>query len=219
MYFQDRHEAGMLLAKKLEAYRHEKVVVFGLPRGGVVTASVIAKALHAPLDLVIAHKIGHPYQPEYAIAAIAEGKHLIENPSEIQRVDPLWYKAAQQHELQEIERRRKKYLPDPEERSLTDTVAIVVDDGVATGLTMKAAIQSVRARNPKKIIIAVPVAPKSTFTELRSLADACIGLEVPDDWSFLGAIGAYYEIFDQTSDQEVITLVQKNRQELPQWNK
>lgn len=217
MYFRDRYEAGTLLAQKLKAYQQDKVVIFGLPRGGVVTASVIARALHAPLDLIIAHKIGHPYQPEYAIAAMAEGGYVVENTAEIQNINPQWYKEAQKREKAEIERRRKEYLPNQKETSLQDTIAIIVDDGIATGLTMKAAIKSIRARNPKKIVIAIPVAPKSPFTELSTHADECVGLHVPDEYAFQGAIGAYYENFDQTKDQEVLSLLQQNKNEAKIW--
>lgn len=210
MDFENRYQAGALLAEKLQQYKNEKVVVFGLPRGGVVTASAISDALEAPLDLIIAHKIGHPLQPEYAIGAIAEGGYVVENKAEVAKVDPAWYEGAKQKEIQEIERRRKEYLPHQPTRSLHDTIAIVVDDGIATGLTMKAALKSIKARHPQKIIVAVPVAPKSTFRSLSTLADGCIGLETPDDWFFRGAIGAYYNDFSQTEDREVCSLLEEN---------
>lgn len=211
MDFKNRYEAGLLLAQHLQQYKNKNVLVLGLPRGGVVTASAIAHELQAPLDVIIAHKIGHPHQPEYAIAAIAEGGHIMENLQETQTVPQDWYKQAIERELQEIRRRRKKYVHGTKEISLQNMIVILVDDGIATGLTMKAAILSVQAHHPKKIIVAVPVAPKSTAKAIQSMVDECIGLEVPDDWSFRGAVGAYYQDFAQTTDEEVISLLKENK--------
>lgn len=210
MEFMNRQEAGRLLAQLLKRYKGEKVVVFALPRGGVVTASEIAKELHAPLDLLLAHKIGHPYQPEYAIAALSEGGYVMENPSEVQQVDPEWYEKAKEREMDEIQRRRKAYIRGRKSISVHEAIAILVDDGVATGLTMKAAILELKHRNPKKIIVAVPVSPKSTALELEAMVDEFVGLEVPGDWGFRGAIGAYYRDFSQTEDSEVISLLEEN---------
>lgn len=208
--FTDRHEAGRLLAEPLKKYKGERVVVFALPRGGVVTASEIAKELHAPLDLILAHKIGHPYQPEYAIAAISEGGYVMENPLEVERVDPAWYSNAKAKEMEEIKRKRKEYVKARTEIFLHDAVAILVDDGIATGLTMKAAILELKHRKPKKLVVAVPVAPHSTAQTLASMVDEFIGLHVPGDGDFRGAIGAYYKDFTQTEDKEVISLLEEN---------
>lgn len=210
MDFIDRHESGRLLAQALKQYKGEQVVVFALPRGGVVTASEIAKELDAPLEVLLAHKIGHPYQPEYAIAALSEGGYVMENPSEIQQVDPEWYKGAKEKEMAEIQRKRREYVKGKKSHSIREAIAILVDDGVATGLTMKAAILELKHRNPKKIVVAVPVAPKSTALELEAMVDEFVGLEVASDWGFRGAIGAYYRDFSQTDDSEVIALLEEN---------
>lgn len=210
MEFSDRRAAGKLLAEALKKYTHEKVVVFALPRGGVLTASEIAKALHAPLELILAHKIGHPYQPEYAIAAISEGGYVMENPSEVERVDPAWYASAKAREIEEIGRKRKAYLKGRGEIPIHDAVAILVDDGIATGLTMKAAILELKHRKPKKLVVAVPVAPFSTAQALKAMVDEFIGLHVPEEGNFRGAVGAYYRDFAQTEDQEVISLLEEN---------
>lgn len=210
MDFKDRHEAGRLLAEAVKKYKGEKVVVFALPRGGVVTASEIAKELQAPLDLILAHKIGHPYQPEYAIAAISEGGFIMENSSEVGQVDATWYEQAKAREMDEIRRKRKEYVRGRKEISVRDAVAILVDDGIATGLTMKAAILELKHRKPKKLVVAVPVAPERTAQALRSMVDEFVGLHIPSDMNFRGAIGAYYRDFRQTGDEEVISLLKEN---------
>lgn len=210
MDFQDRYEAGAFLGQALNTYKGQSVVVFALPRGGVVTASEIAKELSAPLDLILAHKIGHPFQPEYAIAAISEGGYVVENALEIHRVDPEWYAQAKEREIREIQRRRKEYMKGREVSSVTDSIALLVDDGIATGLTMKAAIVELKHRNPKKIVVAVPVAPQSTANIIASMVDEFICLHVPSDEAFRGAIGAYYQDFAQTEDREVVSLLEEN---------
>lgn len=210
MQFTDRTEAGSMLADRLKKYKGEKVVVFALPRGGVVTASKIAQELHVPLDLILAHKIGHPSQPEYAIAAISEDGHVMENSSEVAQVDQTWYEQAKAREMEEIRRKRREYVKGRKEIIVRDAIAVLVDDGIATGLTMKAAILELRHKNPKKLVVAVPVAPHSTAQALKSMVDEFIGLIVPSDGSFLGAIGAYYRDFTQIQDGEVISLLEEN---------
>ncbi len=210
MEFKDRREAGRLLAEVLKKYKGEQVVVLALPRGGVLIASEVAKKLHAPLDLILAHKIGHPRQPEYAIAAISEGGHVMENTAEVEAVDSAWYAQAKEQQMEEIRRKRKEYVRGRKNISVHDAVAILVDDGIATGLTMKAAILELKHRNPKKLVVAVPVAPLRTAQAIESMVDEFIGLHVPSDGSFLGAVGAYYREFTQTEDTEVISLLEEN---------
>lgn len=210
MEFKDRREAGKLLAEPLKKYKGQKVIVFALPRGGVVTASEIAKELRAPLDLMLAHKIGHPYQPEYAIAAISEGGLVIENRAEVESVDPEWYAHAQANEMEEMQRKRNVYMKGRKEPPVQDAIAILVDDGIATGLTMKAAILELKHRKPKKLVVAVPVAPHTTAQTIESMVDEFIGFHVPMEGLFRGAIGAYYRDFTQTGDDEVISLLEEN---------
>lgn len=212
MEFQDRRDAGRQLAQALKKYKGQKVGVFALPRGGVVTASEIADALDAPLDILLAHKIGHPYQPEYAIAAISEGGYLIENRLEIAQIDPEKYQQMKEHQMEEIRRKRQLYAKGKRVTDVEESIAILVDDGVATGLTMKTAILELKYLKPKKIVVAVPVSPKSTAHELESMADEFLGLIVPEDWEFRGAIGAYYRDFSQVEDQEVISLLEASQQ-------
>lgn len=208
MYFKNRQEAGKLLAQALIKYKGDDVVVYALPRGGVVTAAEIAKALNAPLDLILAHKIGHPYHPEYAIAAVSENGYIVGTERELQSLDKKWFETEKKHQMMELKRKREKYLKGKKEIPLENKIAILVDDGIATGLTMQAGILELKHRHPKKIVVAVPVAPKSTAELLKSQADEFIGLEVPEDFNFLGAVGAYYEDFSQTEDEEVIKILQ-----------
>lgn len=215
MHFTDRRDAGRQLAQALEKYKNQAVVVYGLPRGGVVLAEEIAKFLGAPLDLILAHKIGHPLQPEYAIAAVSEGGHLVGNTYEIESVDRQWFEREKERQVQEIKRRRMKYLKGRKEPPVEGRAAILVDDGIATGLTMQAAVLELEDRNPEKIIVAVPVSPGSTAELFRSKVDDFVGLEVPDDYHFLGAIGAYYREFPQIEDEEVIEILENHAKNQP----
>lgn len=208
MNFKDRVEAGNLLAQALKAYQGQEVVVYALPRGGVVTAFQVAKALKAPLDVLLAHKIGHPFQPEYAIAAISEGGYVVENVNEVASVDGEWYEKEKLFQMNEIRRRRALYLKGRESVKAQGKIAIIVDDGVATGLTMQATIKELRHQNPKKIVVAVPVSPKNTALFLKNLVDDFVGIEVPEDHLFRGAIGAYYREFPQVEDSEVISILE-----------
>lgn len=203
MYFKNRRDAGKQLSLLLEKYQNQNVVVFALPRGGVTVAAEIAKFLHAPLDLIFAHKIGHPYQSEYAIAAVSESGHLVRNSHFTEEV---WLEQEKVRQLEEIKKRRKTYLKGKKEISLDDKIAIIVDDGIATGLTMLVGIKELKERHPKKIVVAVPVAPKSQANLLKTLADDFVGIEI-DDYQFLGSVGAYYDDFTQVEDEEVIAIL------------
>ena len=214
MYFKDRVDAGKQLSKLLAKYKDKDVVVYALPRGGVVLAAEIAKFLHAPLDLILAHKIGHPYQPEYAIAAISEGGHLIGNSYELSSVGKGWLEDAKAREMEEIKRKRNLYLKGRKKISAKDKIAIIVDDGIATGLTMQVGIQELKDQHPKSIVAVVPVAPKGTANLLKTMLDDFVAIEIPDDYDFLGAVGAYYQEFYQIEDQEVIDILDKHAKEL-----
>jgi len=210
MYFTDRKEAGELLAKKLRKYQHKDVIVYGLPRGGVVTAREIARFLNAPLDLIITRKISHPYSPEYAIAATAENGHIIGNRRELIAIDEDWLEEEIENQRHEAIRRRKKYLAGRKPMLPEGKIAILVDDGVATGLTLRVGIIELRHHHPKKLVVAVPVIPRSTANLLRTEADDVIAIEIPADDTFLGAVGAYYEDFSQVTDQEVIEILREH---------
>lgn len=209
MYFKNREDAGKQLSQLLQKYKNQNVVVYALPRGGVVLGAEIAKALNAPLDLIFAHKIGHPYQPEYAIAAVSEHGQMVGNRSEIRSVDKNWFEREKEKQMREIKRRRVEYLKGKKGISPENKIAIIVDDGIATGLTMQAAILDLKENNASKIIVAVPMSPRSTAEYIRSMVDEFVGIEVPQDYGFLGAIGAYYEYFPQVEDDEVIDLLAK----------
>jgi predicted phosphoribosyltransferase len=203
--FIDRTDAGKQLARALVAYKGQPVVVYALPRGGVVLGVEVARFLEAPLDLIVVRKIGHPYQPEYAIGAVAEDGYVITNPDEVANVDKHWFDQAAAEELKEAQRRRALFLQGRHPVAVQGKIAIIVDDGLATGLTMLAAIHEIRKRGPKKIIVAVPVAAAETANTLRSEVDDLVVLHIPEGW--FGAIGAFYYRFDQVSDDEVVALM------------
>lgn len=216
MHFTDRTEAGKLLAQVLKDYKGKDVVVYALPRGGVVTALEIARYLHSPLDLIITRKIGHPTQPEYAIAAVAENGHVVGSEKELRSVDELWLSEEIKRQREEAKRRREKYLQKRAEVSVQNKVAILVDDGVATGLTIRAGIVELRHRKPKKIIVAVPVVPQTTAEVLKKEADELVALDTPSDYEFLGSVGAYYDEFYPVEDEEVIALLKAHDKRMQQ---
>lgn len=203
--FLDRTEAGRNLANLLKSYQKQDVVIYALPRGGVVLGAEVAKALQAPLDLVIPRKIGHPYNPEYAICAVTETGPLVCNKAEVVEVDKKWLKQAIHTERQEAKRRQALYLAGRPMIPVEGKIAIIVDDGIATGLTIRAAIGDVKKRKPAKIVIAVPIIPKDTAELLKQEIDKVVALDTPE--YFLGAVGAYYENFPQVTDQEVMKLM------------
>lgn len=205
IYFKNRKIAGQKLADRLLKYTNGKVVILALPRGGVIIANEIAKAIKAPLDLIITRKIGHPLDPEYAIGAITEEGHLLGNISELAAVNQDWLKGEIENQKHEAKRRRKKYLKNMTRPDLENKVIIIVDDGIATGYTMEAAIYQAKTYKPQKIIIAVPVMPPDFAQKIKPEVDELVAATIP--MYFLGAISAYYEEFPQVSDEEVIELL------------
>lgn len=211
MMFSDRRDAGRQLAEALMSYRGQDVVVLALPRGGVPVANQIADALEAPLDLLLVRKIGVPWQPELAMGAVIDG----EEPITVRNMDVIRaaavtdgdFNAASQAELRELERRRMLYLGDRARPEIAGRVTIVVDDGIATGATVRAAIRGLRRKGPAKIVLAVPVAPASTIAELREEVDELVCLHTPENFY---AISLYYRDFGQTSDSEVIDILSKS---------
>jgi putative phosphoribosyl transferase len=205
MPFVNRTDAGRQLAQALLRYKDERAVVLALPRGGVPVAAEVAAALNAPLDLILVRKIGVPMQTELAMGAVVDGeKPLIVRNEEVimlAGVDETDFKAVCDAELAEIERRRKRYLGGRPPIDVAGRIAIVIDDGVATGATTRAALRATRARKPKKLILAVPVAPTESLAEMQEEADEVVCLE---DYESFGAIGYFYSDFRQTTDQEVI---------------
>lgn len=201
--FEDRRDAGMRLAKALARYDSDDAIVFALPRGGAVVGEEVAKQLELPLALVIPRKIGHPENPEYAVCAVTEEGELVCNEDESSKLDPEWLKEAAREAQTEAVRRRVIY--DGTRLYATGMIAIIVDDGIATGLSMRAAIRSLRRELPSEVIVASPVAPREVVEYLRKEADDVVVLN--DNEPFLGAIGAYYAKFPQVTDEEVIHIM------------
>jgi predicted phosphoribosyltransferase len=208
MPFTNRTDAGIALAAALSRYRDRDPAVLALPRGGVPVAAEIARALDAPLDLVIVRKIGVPFQPELAMGAVVDGETPIvvrnEDVINLSGVGESEFQAVCRDELAEIERRRRRYLGGRQPVVIAGRTAIVVDDGIATGATVRAALRATRLRKPRQLVLATPVAPADTIRELRSEADEVVCLE---EHEFFGSIGAYYADFRQVGDDEVIALL------------
>lgn len=211
MPFRDRAEAGRKLAAALANHKGAKPIVLALPRGGVPVAAEIATTLDAPLDLVLVRKLGVPSQPELAMGAVVDGAAplVVRNESIIafSGVSDEAFKAVERRELDEIERRRKRYLGDRPRPSLKAKTVIIVDDGIATGATTRAALRAVRPQKPAKLVLAVPVAPTDTLQALKAEADDIVCLE---DYEDFGAIGNFYSDFTQVSDDEVIALLARH---------
>lgn len=209
MIFRDRVDAGRRLGQALQTYANKPdTLVIALPRGGVVIGYKVAMILNLPLDIVCPRKIGAPFNPELAIGAITETGEGILSQDLIYElgVSEGFIKTAMEKEKEKAKWRLDLYRKGRPPRDLKKKCVILVDDGLATGSTMKAAIKTVRAEKAKEIILAVPVAPPDTLTQLEKEVDKTICLEAP---SAFYAVGQFYEFFDQTSDEEVIHLLEK----------
>jgi predicted phosphoribosyltransferase len=205
--FPNRAEAGRLLAEKLEKYADRNdVIVLGLPRGGVPVAYEVAKSLRAPLDVFIVRKLGVPGFEELAAGAIASGGVRVLNEDVLRALPNAGeiIESVTAKETAELERREKSYRDDRPAPELRDRVVILVDDGLATGATMHAAVKALRQRDVAKIVVAVPVGPPDTCREFEDEADETICATAPE---FFQAVGQYYEDFSQTSDEEVRELL------------
>jgi len=210
--FADRKDAGRKLAAALANFQGQDCLVLALPRGGVPVAAEVALALHAPLDILLVRKIGAPHQPEFAIGAVIDGGApvIVRNP-ELIRLSGTTEKQFEMicsQQLNEIERRRNLYLRGYRPMSPTDRVAIIIDDGIATGATMRAALQATRMRHPKKLVLATPVAAPDTLESLRGEVDEVVCLESPENF---GAGGRFYADFEQTTDEEVVATLARLR--------
>jgi putative phosphoribosyl transferase len=207
MIFRDRQDGGQQLAQALLKYRNfPDTVVLGLPRGGVVTAFEVAKALHLPLDITCPRKIGAPFNPEYAIGAITETGEGVFHDDLLARLG-----VSEQYIQQEVEKEKKQaqrrlsiFRKNRPKINLAGKTVIIVDDGLATGATMQAAIKSVKAEGAEKVVVAVPVAPSDTYEKIVNDVDEIIVLSTP---SFFQAVGQFYQDFSQTEDEEVIKLL------------
>ena len=208
MPFKDRSDAGQKLAAALTKYKDQHPVVLALPRGGVPVAAEVAALFNAPFDLILVRKVGVPFQPELAMGAVVDGgAPLVVRNEDVIRlagIEEADFKAVCDHELAEIERRRQRYLGSRERVDVAGRTAIVIDDGIATGATTRAALRATRMRNPKKLVLAVPVAPTDSLAVMRQEADDVVCLE---DYISFGAIGFYYSDFWQVSDEEVVEIL------------
>jgi putative phosphoribosyl transferase len=203
--FSDRAEAGALLAKALVEYAGTESVVLAIPRGGVVVGRAVADALGAPLDVVVPRKIGAPGNPELGLGAVAPGVRVLDDRLvRTLHVTPQYLEREIAAQEREIERRERAYREGRPPVDVRGKVAIVVDDGIATGGTAAAALRWARERGASKVVLAVPVAPVQSIAKLREDADRMVVLATPEP--FL-AVGEWYRTFDQTSDDEVVRLL------------
>lgn len=206
MIFQSREDAGTQLGNALQKYNTKDTVVLGIPRGGVVIAAQVADALGAPLDVIIPRKLGAPHNPEVAIGAVTQDGTVITDEIMVRRLglSDVQIDSLAGEVLQEIERRVQTYRNGKRGLNLKGKTVIVVDDGIATGFTVQAALQSVRSSGSKKLVLAVPVAPADTVGMLREKVDELVCLHAPE---IFYAVGQFYRDFDQTSDREVVELL------------
>jgi putative phosphoribosyl transferase len=207
MRFRNREEAGRMLARRLEHLRGENPVVLALPRGGVPVAYELAMALGAPLEVLVARKLGVPWHPELGMGAIAEGGATFINPDVVAYADVTneEVRAVAEEEARELERRVRQYRGNRPLPELKGRTVVLVDDGLATGGTARAAARALRERGPKRLVLAVPVAAAETAEALRRQeVDEVVTVEEP---TLLGAVGAWYEDFHQVDDEEVLALL------------
>jgi len=208
--FENRTVAGRALGERLARMKLADPVVLALPRGGVPVGLEVARALHAPLDLLLVRKIGVPWQPELAVGAVMDGGApvIVVEPRVMAEtgIDRKYIEDRAQQELEEIERRRGVYLAHRAPEPVAGRTAIVVDDGIATGTTVRAALRGLRQRKPARLVLAVPVAPPETIDALRAEVDDVVCLMQP---AFFGAIGYFYIDFHQLTDDEVVALMRQ----------
>jgi predicted phosphoribosyltransferase len=205
MQFTDRVEAGKKLAVALSKYRGNADLILALPRGGVVTAASIARAFDLPLDLVLTRKIGHPHSPEYSIGAVGEGVVVIK--SECALIGQNWLEEETDRLKKEITRQRHLFLTNRPSVGLKNKNVIIVDDGIATGHTMEAAIEYVKKHGARSVVVAAPVAEQEILNRLKLLVQEVVVLCTPE--SFF-AVGEHYVSFPEVSDQEVVKILDKH---------
>lgn len=209
--FKDRNQAGQLLAQRLLELgygRQSQLLVFGLPRGGVPVAYPVACQLQIPLDVWVVRKLGTPGHEELAMGAIASGGGRVLNQEIVDslQISADAIAAVERQQRTELQRRERLYRGDRAFPNLEGKTVLLVDDGLATGATMKAAIAAVQAQRPGRVVVAVPVAPPDTMAEIQALADEVVCLETP---ALFQAVGLWYEHFPQTSDEEVLELLSR----------
>jgi putative phosphoribosyl transferase len=206
--FYDRVEAGRRLAPELAHLRAEDVVVLGLPRGGVPVAFEVARALDAPLDVIVVRKVGVPWQPELAMGAVGEDGTMIVNPAVVRgaRVEAPELASAADTARAELDRRVGRLRGDRPRLDLHGRTAVIVDDGIATGATARVACEVAREQGAARVVLAVPVAPPAAVTAMSDVADEVVCVQQPDRFH---AVGQFYEDFSATSDADVVTLLER----------
>lgn len=209
MFFRDRRHAGTLLTQKLTAYRGTSAIVLGLPRGGVVVAATVAKELSLPLDVLVVKKVGSPINPEFAIGALApNGVATIHwSQTGLAGADEDYVKSQIANLNDQIKQKLLLYRKGKKALEVKGKTAIVVDDGVATGATMEAAVAWCRKKAAKRVVVAVPVAPPEFVGKITSKVDELIVLDTPEGFS---AVGQFYENFEQVGDEEVVALLRES---------
>ena len=212
--FKNRQQAGQLLAEEIARHGYDDPIVLGLPRGGVPVAAEVAAKLKAPLDVILVRKIGAPMQPELAIGAVVDGgtPEIVRNEELIRALGLTEddFREEAQRQLEIIEARRKLWVAGRPRIPVKDKTAIIVDDGIATGATVRASLHALKRQGPKRTVVATPVAPLQAVEALRGEADEVICLEIP---AFFGAISVFYLDFSQVSDAEVSRLLESSRAE------
>ena len=204
--FKNRIDAGLQLAAKLKDLKDKDVVVLAIPRGGLPLGSIVAKSLNAPLDVALSKKIGHPYNKEYAIGAVSMEHIILSDAAEIEK----GYIAKETAKIRaKLKNRHQQYYKENKPESLQNKVVIIVDDGIATGNTILVTAELVHAQKPKKIIVAIPVAPKSSVPRLEASPhiDQVVCLLAPHNFH---AVGQFYQNFQQVSDAEAISIFGRN---------
>jgi predicted phosphoribosyltransferase len=210
--FRDREDAGRKLAERLEQYRDDDPIILALPRGGVPVAYEISRSLHAPLDIFIARKLGAPGHKEFGIGAVAQGGVRVLNELAVEglEIPEEYIERTAKEETEEIERRRRLLRGNRSEPEVGGRTVILVDDGLATGVTARAAIEALRRRKPRRLVLAVPVCAVQTAELLSPEVDELACLETPSD---LMAISLWYEDFHQVPDEKVVELLERTRRE------
>lgn len=208
--FKDRIDAGLQLADKLEGYRNEDIVVLAIPRGGLPLGSIIAKSLMAPLDVALSKKIGHPYNKEYAIGAVSMEHLILSDAAEVEK----GYIEKETAKIRaKLKKRHDQYYKNRIPESLKDKVVIIVDDGIATGNTILVTAELIHDQKPKKTIVAIPVAPKTSIPKLEAspYIDEVICIFAPYNFH---AVGQFYQNFRQVSDEEAISILEESVQHI-----